>query len=699
MLTMILQMTGATALYVAVTALLWYFWHKCDSHSLVQKLLVGLFYGVCSVASNHVGIDFGDMVLNVRDIGPLAAGLFFDPLSGLLSGLIGGIERFIIGEYFNIGSFTRVACSISTCLAGILAAVLHKWVYEGKRPSVVHCLFLGAEMEVFHMYAIFISNRDNMNMASYAVETCAPAMIVFTGIGLMACSLVVLLLSGSHQKVRLITPKKDTPIDVRFQRWLMIVVFSLFAFAFALNYSLHTRTAYENARDNLEFQSYQYQLTYQENGDLNALKKVLDDNNVSMDSIYLLVDAENRELLTSTGFEQGNIPATDEEIALTLEHADGDIFHARLRQYFDWECMCISVKLDGQYYLLIGTPNDIIYANRETQILETLFLLILIFTVLYLLTSVLVDRLVVRNLDKVNHSLARITDGHLNETVAVEASAEFTKLSGDINATVTALRGYIDATEKRMQEELKLAATIQEAALPRNFNLPSENIEIFALMTPARQVGGDFYDFFYIKRDLLALVIADVSGKGVPASLFMMRAKTAIKNYARNGQGPAKLLENVNNTLCEGNDADMFVTVWLGILDLKTGLMRCANAGHEYPVLMQSGNDYSLLKDKHGFVLAEYENIPMKEYEIRMNPGDRLFVYTDGVPEAVNESSEQYGTERMIKRLNSLKTASQEQLLNGMLEDIRQFAGDEEQFDDITMLGITYCARPDENPA
>ena len=209
-------------------------------------------------------------------------------------------------------------------------------------------------------------------------------------------------------------------------------------------------------------------------------------------------------------------------------------------------------------------------------------------------------------------------------------------------------------------------------------------------MTPAKQVGGDFYDFFYIGLDQLALVIADVSGKGVPAALFMMRAKTAIKNFARSGMGPAELLENVNNTLCEGNDAEMFVTVWLGILDLNTGMMRCANAGHEYPAVMRAGGDYELLKDRHGLVLAEFENIKMKEYELQLNDGDRVFVYTDGVPEAVNEKLEQYGTDRMTAKLNRLKEMKQEQVLEEMLRDIRNFAGSAEQFDDITMLSFTY---------
>ena len=248
------------------------------------------------------------------------------------------------------------------------------------------------------------------------------------------------------------------------------------------------------------------------------------------------------------------------------------------------------------------------------------------------------------------------------------------------------------AKRERLENELQTAAQIQTSMLPRTIPAFPERKEfdLFASMGPAKEVGGDFYDFFLIDDDHLCLVIADVSDKGIPAAMFMMRSKTAIKNYARNGLGPAEILENVNSTLCEGNDAHMFVTVWLGMLDLKTGLMRCANAGHEYPALMRAGGDYALLEDPHGFVLGGFENVPMTEYEIQLTPGDRLFVYTDGIPEAMNTEGKQYGGERLTACLNQLKNGTQEQILDGMLRSIRSFAGETEQFDDITMLGITY---------
>jgi serine phosphatase RsbU (regulator of sigma subunit) len=209
-------------------------------------------------------------------------------------------------------------------------------------------------------------------------------------------------------------------------------------------------------------------------------------------------------------------------------------------------------------------------------------------------------------------------------------------------------------------------------------------------MDPAKEVGGDFYDFFFVSQNRLAMVIADVSGKGIPAALFMMRAKTAIRGLAESGRDPAEILYRANNTLCEGNDAEMFVTVWLGIIDLSTGQMKCANAGHEYPVLMRAGGDYELLKDKHGLALAAMEGVKFKEYELQINPGDRLFVYTDGIPEAIDEKVEQYGAERLVRVLNAVKDASMQDVLPAVRRDIADFVGNADQFDDITMLGLVY---------
>ena len=260
----------------------------------------------------------------------------------------------------------------------------------------------------------------------------------------------------------------------------------------------------------------------------------------------------------------------------------------------------------------------------------------------------------------------------------------------------------ITAEKERIGTELFLATRIQESMLPHIFPpFPDKHeFEIYAIMDPAREVGGDFYDFFLIDQDHLCLVMADVSGKGIPGALFMMISKTIIQSSAVLGSSASDILERANAALCANNQADMFVTVWLGILELSTGKLSCANAGHEYPALKRKNGKFELYKDKHGFVLGGMDGMKYKEYTIELNAGDSLFLYTDGVPEATDAQQEMFGNNRMIEALNKDENANPYEVLGNVREAVSDFVGDAEQFDDLTMLCIEYRgadAEPEEN--
>ena len=250
------------------------------------------------------------------------------------------------------------------------------------------------------------------------------------------------------------------------------------------------------------------------------------------------------------------------------------------------------------------------------------------------------------------------------------------------------------AERERISADLNVAAQIQSDMLPHVFP-QRDDIDLYASMNPAKEVGGDFYDFFFIDDDHLALVIADVSGKGVPASLFMVIAKTIIKNRALSGNipSPAQILHDANNQLCEGNEAGLFVTAWLGILDLNTGIVTAANAGHEFPAVRQPGKNFELVQDKHGLVLAGFEGSIYTDYEIKLEKGATLFVYTDGVPEATNGANELFEFERTVQALNINPDASPKELLGVVRGEVDKFVGDAPQFDDLTMLAIKYNGR------
>lgn len=248
------------------------------------------------------------------------------------------------------------------------------------------------------------------------------------------------------------------------------------------------------------------------------------------------------------------------------------------------------------------------------------------------------------------------------------------------------------ADKERILTELNLATQIQEDALPHVFSPFPKRTEfsLYADMDPAREVGGDFYDFFLVDEDHLAIVIADVSGKGVPAALFMMVSKAILENNAMTGRSPGEILSSVNETICANNQSQMFVTAWLGILEISTGKVTAANAGHEYPAVCRAGGHFALVKNRHGLVIGGMEGIRYREFELFLRQGDKLFLYTDGVPEATNGSHELFGTDRMLSALNRHADESPRDILKGVRECVDSFVGGAEQFDDLTMLCLEY---------
>ena len=241
----------------------------------------------------------------------------------------------------------------------------------------------------------------------------------------------------------------------------------------------------------------------------------------------------------------------------------------------------------------------------------------------------------------------------------------------------------MEATEA----DLRVGTEIQTGSLPTDFPDRPE-FEIFASMDPAKEVGGDFYDFFMIDDDHLAIVIADVSGKGVPAALFMMSSKIYINDHAMIGGTPAEILERVNKLVCANNKAHMFVTVWLGILEISTGKLTTASAGHEYPMININGK-YEMLKDKHGLAIGAMDIAKYKNTEIQLKKGDSIFVYTDGVAEATDANNELFGTDRTVEALNAIpKGASQKEVLAGVRVAVDAFVKEAPQFDDLTMVGL-----------
>ena len=281
-------------------------------------------------------------------------------------------------------------------------------------------------------------------------------------------------------------------------------------------------------------------------------------------------------------------------------------------------------------------------------------------------------------------------DVHTNDELETLADT-FTKMDIDMRQYIKEL-SEITSEKEKILAELDLAARIQIGMLPKLEPPFADNdrFDLYASMHAAKEVGGDFYDFFMVDDKYIALLIADVSGKGIPAALFTVVTKALIKNEIKRGKGPAEALSSVNETLMESNSTGSFVTVWLAIIDLETGKGIAVNAGHEHPILRKAGGDFEQVKYKHMLPVATMGGIRFEEHEFAIEPGDTIFVNTDGVTEAINERDEAFGDERLIAALNDNKEASLEDLLGAVTESINDFAGDTPQFDDETMLAFRY---------
>ena len=365
------------------------------------------------------------------------------------------------------------------------------------------------------------------------------------------------------------------------------------------------------------------------------------------------------------------------------------------------------MTVNGSTVAIVGVeiPMTTLFGDLRRFVIFISLVALLATALLLLLGSAFFNRSVIRPIRLVSKEAEEFikNDNKISEKLKeIKTGDEIQSLSESLLKMEFGINEYIDnltrvtAEKERIGAELNIATQIQADMLPRIFPPYPDRSEfdLYATMAPAKEVGGDFYDFFLIDDDHIALVMADVSGKGVPAALFMVIAKTLIKNRALMGGAPGEILRDVNEQLCEGNEAELFVTVWLAILEISTGKGIAANAGHEHPTIRRAGGKYELCVYKHSPAVAVMDGIRFADHEFELQPGDSLFVYTDGVAEATDSSNELYGTDRMLEALNREPDAEPEKVIANVNEGIKEFVKEAEQFDDITMLSFTYHGGP-----
>ena len=445
---------------------------------------------------------------------------------------------------------------------------------------------------------------------------------------------------------------------------------------------------------------------------------------LSKDLYYQTISSQGRFAATNRRIgKNGYLLVCDEKLNIlnsyhnvytgeNVNDAGIDIDPARVYTFENKRCdvygipsfVCINY-VEGIYIIGVYSVSEAI-TNINTMLKASIILELGVFAVLLFALIILLRRIIVNNMVRVNSSLEQITEGNLDEKIDVRDTVEFNNLSDDINQMVDRLKGYIKEAEERINADLEVAKAIQTSVLPNVFPpFPDQNeFELFADMRAAKEVGGDFYDFYMIGHDTLGFLIADVSGKSIPGAMFMMTGKAIIKSLAESGKTPADVFEIANEKLCEGNDADLFITAWMGYLDLDTGIVHVANAGHNPPVLIRDGKAEYVNLDP-GFVLAGLEGMTYEEQTIELKKGDILYLYTDGVTEAMNSNDDLYGEERLIELLTFNDDYPEPSGQNGIAgavcemvkADVDGFVKGAEQSDDITMLCIRYLGSKDDD--
>lgn len=765
-----------------------------------KQTIIGICFGIIAILATEFGIPANGAIMNVRNAAPLTAGLVFGWPAGVISGLVGGIERW----FSPSGDYTRLACTLGTIISGFLGAGVRKFMMDNRKSSWFYGLAVGVTSEVLHMLMVFLTNASDMQRAFHVVQIVAIPMIAANGISVMLSMLVISLLGRSGVSSR---PAKTENISQTFQRWLLVcvvlafIVTSIFTHGFQTQLSAATTdielktniTDVENdirdasdrnlleitrriekklpaevTQDALRILAEEHDVSEINVIDKNGIIAVSTDEalvgfdmssgeqaaeflillegteelvqryqpisldssvyrkyaGVALEESFLQVGYDSAHFQSQIGEQvkyvaqnrhigqSGSIIICDEQGTIISDRAghegenisifgngedrtlvEGQRFTADINGEASYGMYTVA---EGYYIIGILPESEALFARNASVYMQS-FMEVLVFAMLFAFMFVLVKRLVVENMQEVNASLAQITGGNLEVLVDVRDNEEFASLSDDINSTVATLKHYIAEAAARIDKELEFAKQIQHSALPSVFPpYPNrKDFSIYATMDTAKEVGGDFYDFYLLGEDKLAFLIADVSGKGIPAAMFMMTAKALIKGFAESGLEVNDVFTRANAKLCEGNSAGMFVTAWMGVLDLKTGLVSYANAGHNPPVVRHKDGEYEYLRTRPNFILAGMDGVRYKKFELQLQPGDELYLYTDGVTEAQDSNNELFGEDRLLMSLNERKGLCVEEICRKVKADVDAFVGDADQFDDITMVSVKFSERPE----
>ena len=649
-----------------------------------DQALIGVAFGIVAIISTECGVPVDDgAIINVRDAAPVCAGLFFGAPAGIIAGVIGGVERWLC-VYWGGALYTRLACSLGTFIAGVVAAFLRTHLFDDRRPPLGYTGAIGMTSEVVHMLLILVTNMDDLNVAFSFVEECAVPMIVAVGVSVflasMACGRV------RRDSVAGGPPNLINDLALR----LFAVIATTFLIVSGFTYRVNMDLTYSQANELLSLNLTDITGVADGAGWGQILGRAANWR-IDKSGGVVVTDANGR-ILTTQDHGKKFLP---EDMEDEDAYEAGRMTRATL---FGTSCFVMKSTEDisngsGRTAIVYVPVSEVSFFSEVSMYLVVFMEIIVHFALFILLYSLMRNR-VVEKLDDVNAGLRAISEGDLDIEIDVRSHKEFSNLSDDINQTVTSLKNLTEDAKRRMEDELATANQIQHNALPSVFPAfpDRQDFHLFASMDAAKEVGGDFYDFYLVNSRTLVFMIADVSGKGVPGAMFMMRAKTQIKSLVESGKSVEKAFTAANEILCEGNEAGMFVTAWIGVLDLGTGELSYANAGHNPPIIRRRGQKAEYLRTKANLFLGGMEGIQYGRQTLRFDIGDEIFLYTDGITEAVAADDEFYGEDRLLACINASDRTGPKGVCERVLADVRAFSEGAEQADDITMLCVRLNA-------
>jgi len=784
-----------------------------------QNAIISVVFSITCILGTVLSVKTSTgAAANIRDASPIIAGLIFGGPCGIISGVVGGLFRFVAAYWDSALKTTQIACSIATCCAGFLTAFVRKFIFNNHHGRWYYGCFIALLVEDFHMLLVFLTYFNDTKTAYKIINSTITPMVLANTLAVCVASIIACVMA--KEKI-LEKPTKNVKLTTKIQLSLVGLLLVAYTSVSLFSYKSEYSTARKNIQSNFvssvtdlkgsvdiqvdnfciaqsvsvadkidirideielghatqeslatyveelkndyqvseinivgtdNFIKYStvpslinfnmgdpanaqaYEFTCLNKGtkyyvqefrapssDPTTKKKytgaAFQTNTIKlgyvqicyyMDSYYKLLESEVKDCATFRRIEQkGFMAVTDSKdnvVSISKQFSDVKLIDSKILPENNSN-KTFDIQLNGVDYSFFTYQentegyNIIAFADaKETMEPAKITFVgislaqVFVFMSLYCILYIVIKKTVTNRIENIGAGLQKISSGDLNVRIDEKNSVEMIELSNNINKTVDSLKEFARKEHEKNAEELRFAKMIQHSVLPTVFPL-NEKFEIFASMDTAKEVGGDFYDFFFVDPEHVAIVIADVSGKGVPAALFMMQAKTIIKNLVESGIPVNEVFTEANHRLCETNEAQMFVTAWLGVVDLRNGHVEYVNAGHNPPVICGENGEFIYLRSRSGFVLGGLDGFKYQMQSFDIVPGQKVFLYTDGVTEAMNKNQEQFGEEQLLTVINTHKTRGAHTVCDRVRKAVEKHVDGEEQSDDITMLCFGLIAK------